>query len=258
MAASLSAQTRLDIAGVVNGVTDDAIGIRVGLTNRGPEVARKLSVRGSLFGEASEARLEGELGVGGTRELLLSFPTAHGAPGLHAVELMLDYSTGPREAALPFTQPAWVMIAIGEQVQPSVKLRLGPGRVDTAGRLEVGLESADGAAHRVRLSVTTPPGLRGRPSVESVDVPARGEVTTPVWLFRVDAPWNSQQGLLVVARDENGPLVRTSVAAGSAQIGSDPARLPRWRRALVGVAFLLLAAALAVELRRRRGLPTAA
>ena len=83
-------------------------------------------------------------------------------------------------------------------------------------------------------------------------MPGSGTLSTWVRLFRVDAPWNSRQGLLVIARDDTGPLVRTAVAAGAAQVGGDPARLPRLRRPLVALALLLLALAVGAELWSRR------
>lgn len=249
------AEARLEIAGSVKEATEDAIEIRVELTNRGPEAAEDVKVAGSLFGQAGEARLDGVLPVGATRGVTLRFGMHEALPGTHAVALMLDYRTGPATAATAFSQPAWVLIALGGNAEPAVKLDLGEARLDVAGRLDVGLESVDGVAHRVRLGVTTPRVLRAAPVDSVVDVPARGRVTAPVTLFRVDAPWGSRQGLLVVARDESGPLVRTSVATGSAQVGADPARLPRLRRPLIGIAFLLLAGAVAAEVLRRRATP---
>ncbi len=246
------AEARLEIAGVVQSASEEAVEIRVDLTNRGPQAADEIKVAGSLFDRDEEGRLDGALAVGATRGVTLRFPAGEAVPGTHAVALMLDYRTVAPGSVATFSQPAWVLVAFGGHGEPPVKIRLSDARLDVAGRLDVALESADGAAHSVRVTVTTPRVLRASPVDRVVQVPARGSVTLPVELFRVDAPWGSRQGLLVVARDDSGPLRRTAVAAGSAQVGADPARLPRLRRALIGVACLLLAGAVAAEVARRR------
>ena len=197
------------------------------------------------------------IAAGETRGLTLAFPLDGAAPGVHAVVLMIDYRTGPEATAMRYSQPAWVLIALGEQAGPSVKLRMEDARVDVAGHLDVVLESADGAAHRVQLAVKTPPSLRAYPVESAVEVPAQGTLTKSVQLFRVDAPWNSRQGLLVIARDDTGPLLRTAVAAGAAQLSADPARLPGLRRPLIGLALLLMALAVGAELWGRGGTPAA-
>lgn len=254
-AGAAAAEARLEIGGSVAATSEAAIDIRVDLKNQGPDAVDEVKVAGTLFGQASEARLDGSLAVGASRGVTLRFPMDDATPGVHAVALMLDYRAA---GATTFSQPAWVLVALGGQSEPAVKLDLPEARMDVTGRFEIGLESADGAAHRVRVGVTAPRALRAWPVDSVVDVPARGRVTAPVTLFRVDAPWNSRQGLLVVARDESGPLVRTTAAAGSAQVGADPAQLPRLRRTLIGIACLLLAAAVAAELRRRGSAPAAA
>lgn len=239
-------------------ITAHTIEVRVDLTNRGTESAQQVSVAGELLEHEAQSRLPLDIAAGESRGLTLDFPVDGMAPGVHATTLMIEYRTGPEATAARYSQPAWVLIAIGEQAGPSVKLRLTDASVDVTGRLDIVLESADGAAHRVLLAVKTPHTLRAHPVESVVDVPARGTLTTPVQLFRVDAPWNSRQGLLVIARDDTGPLVRSAVAAGAAQIGGDPARLPRLRRPLIALALLLLALAVGAEIWSRRQLQRAA
>jgi len=251
-AAKAQAEVRLDVAGSVGNISEDTIEIRVDLVNRGTDPAQQIAVTGELLAHEAQASLSLPLGAGQTRSLTLSFPLEGATPGVHAVVLMIDYRTGPDATATRCSQPAWVLIALGEQAEPSVKLHLTDARVQVTGDLDVVLESADGAAHRVQLAVKTTRSLRADPVESVVEVPAKGTLAKSVRLFRVDAPWNSRQGLLVIARDDTGPLLRTAIAAGAAQLSADPALLPRLRRPLVGVALLLLAFAVAAEIRRRR------
>ena len=257
-AAKARAEVRLEIAGSVGTITEETIEVRVDLTNRGTESAQQVLVAGELLEHETQNRLPLDIAAGETRGLTLDFPVGGMAAGVHAVALRIDYHTGPEATATPFSQPAWVLIAMGEQVGPSVKLRLTDASVDVTGRLDIVLESADGDAHWVHLAVKTPRTLRAHPLESVVLVPGSGTLTTWVQLFRVDAPWNTRQGLLVIARDDTGPLVRTAVAAGAAQVGGDPARLPRLRRPLIALALLLLALAVGAELWSRRHTPVAA
>jgi hypothetical protein len=119
------------------------------------------------------------------------------------------------------------------------------------GSLPVGLESTDGAAHRVAVRVLPPRGLNvlGGPLVD-LDVPGSGRVTAPVSLLRAGAPRESRQGILIVASAADGPLERTAVATGVVTIARDPALLPRLRPALWLLAAALLGAAAWAELRR--------
>ncbi len=239
-------------------ITEQTIEVRVELTNRGADAARQVAVEGELFDHEAQARLPVDIAAGETRGLTLGFPLDGAAPGVHAAALMIDYQSGPEAAGTRYSQPAWVLIALGEQAGPSVKIHLKDASIDVTGRLDIILESADGAAHRVRLVVKTPHALRAHPVESVAQVPGHGTLTTPVQLFRVDAPWNSRQGLLVIARDETGPLVRTAVAAGAARISGDPARLPWLRRRLIALALLLLAFAVGAEVWSRHQAPVAA
>jgi len=120
--------------------------------------------------------------------------------------------------------------------------------------LPVSLESTDGAPHRVRVRVETPRGFvpEGRP--QTVDVPAHGRVNVDVGLLRGTAARGTPQGVVIVAEAVDGPLERMAVATAIVEIAPDPAWLPRLRAPLAVVAFVLLAAGIAAEVRRARGL----
>jgi hypothetical protein len=247
----LRAQARLDITGAVESSSEERLEVRVGLVNRGSEAVRKVQVHGRLFGAFAEATLAADIAPGASRDTLLSFPAGGATPGVHAATLMLDYEAGPASSAATYTQPAWVLIALGGQADPPVRISVEEGRLDVAGRMPIALESADGAPHQITLSVFAPRGLRARPPESVVSVPAQGRLSVPILLFRVDAPWESTQGLLVVAEDASGPLTRTAVVAASARVGREPGRLPGLYRVLVGAALVLLGGAVLLELRRR-------
>jgi hypothetical protein len=115
----------------------------------------------------------------------------------------------------------------------------------------VGVESADGAPHRVRIRVQPPAGLQA-PDPAEVAVPAAGLVTATVRVWRSSAPRGSRQPLVVMAEAvdrEGGPAVS---ATAFAEILPDPAWVPRLRRPLAVFALLLMAAAALLETRRRR------
>jgi hypothetical protein len=129
-----------------------------------------------------------------------------------------------------------------------VRLSAGAVRILYYGDVEVGVSSADGAPHRVRVRIQTPAGLQA-PDAAQVDVPAAGRVTATLRVWRSSAPRGSRQPLLVVAEplEAGGPAASQQVFA---DILSDPAFLPRLRRPLGVVALLLMAAAALLEVRR--------
>jgi hypothetical protein len=122
-------------------------------------------------------------------------------------------------------------------------------RVLYYGDVRVGVESADGAAHRVRVRVLTPPGLQA-PDAAEVAVPASGRVTATVRVWRSSAARGSRQPLVAVAESMDGERADAS-AALFADVLPDPAWMPRLRRPLGALALLLMAAAALLELRRR-------
>ena len=137
---------------------------------------------------------------------------------------------------------------------PPVRVFAGDVAVLYYGDVRVGLESADGAPHRVRVRVETPAGLQA-PDPALVDVPASGRVTATVRVWRSSAARGTRPTLVVVAEpaDEgvvtDGSRVSTMIVA---DIRPDPAWMPRLRRPLGVLALLLMSAAALMELRRRR------
>jgi hypothetical protein len=118
------------------------------------------------------------------------------------------------------------------------------------GDVEVGMESGDGAPHRVRVRVQTPAGLQA-PDAAEVTVPATGRVSATVRVWRSSAPRGSRQVLVVVAEPIEGETGPTASATLAAEVLPDPAWMPRLRRPLGVLALLLMAAAAGWELRRR-------
>jgi hypothetical protein len=131
-----------------------------------------------------------------------------------------------------------------------VRLSARDVRVVYYGDVEVGLESGDGAPHRVRVRVQTPPGLQA-PDGAEVTVPPTGRVTATVRVWRSSAPRGSRQALLVVAESMDGAAGPAVSAPAFADIQPDPARMPRLRRPLGVLALLLMAAAALLEVVRR-------
>jgi hypothetical protein len=121
------------------------------------------------------------------------------------------------------------------------------------------LESADGAPHRVRVRIETPPGLQA-PDPAEVAVPATGRGTATVRVWRSSAPRGSRQDLVVIAESIDVPPPPSALTAPASTLATtpvtatilpDPAWMPRLRRPLGVLALLLMAAAALLELRRR-------
>jgi len=247
------AAARLEVSGEVLGGAEDRIDVRIGLANRGEAAARVASVEAELFGHRDTRRLESDILPGQTGTVRFSFPLAEAVAGVHAIVLHLEYRSpgGPGDAELLLLQPAYVLVALGEAAAPAVTLTAPEARMDSVGRWRIGLESHDGAAHRVWLRAVLPRHLRVDPAESLVEVPAAGRVERELLLFRVDAPWESTQGALLLASTEGEELVRTSAAVAVVRVGHEPGWLPRLRRPLVALMLALFLAAAYFELRRR-------
>jgi hypothetical protein len=243
------------VAGTASSPDGASLEVTVVLENKGDEKAQPLSVEGQLVAERSQASLPGGVGPGAMGQVVLHFPLEVPRPGLHALALLLEWPVGPAPAdgSPPPTasQRAFLVLTLGAMAEPAVRAGAAALELETQGPLSVGLESADGASHRVSLRVLTPRGLNVLDAGGEVIVPATGRVTAPVTMLRAGAPRESQQGVVVVATVLDGELERTAVATGVVNLTRDPALLPRLRPALWLVAAGLLAAAAFAEIRRR-------
>jgi len=249
----------LDVSGSVV-ATAPRLEVRVALTNRGDVHAGPIDVRGELFGESREARLPGGLAPGAEGLVVLDFAPTPPRPGLHALTLLLEHPVeGPPDGAgnPPLSsQRAFLLLALGANPGEAVRIDAEPLKLDVRGILFVRLESRDGQAQRVRLRALTARGLRSDGDPIEVAVPPSGYATAELPLSHAGAPRGSRQALLLVAETLDGPLARTSVAAASVDLLSDPARLPRLRVPLLVAGLALLALALGYEVRARLTRPS--
>ena len=249
--APLVAEARLDVGGSVE-VAEGGIHVQVDLRNGGDAPATAVHVEGELMERQAQAQVLG-IPAGESRSIALHFPGGAPRPGVHALVLLLDYTTPGPSGPTPVSQRAYLLLALGEMAEPAVRLSVGEARMTWSGLVDVSLESADGAPHRVRLRIEGPRGFRGDNPPREVDVPALGTVTAKVRVFRGTVPWASRQGILAVGSATDGPLARTTVATGIVEILPDPAWMPRLRRPLWALALALLGLAILFEARRRLG-----
>ena len=241
------ASARFEVAGTAQSPDGTSLEVTVALQNKGDLLASPLTIQGELVAERREARLDEGVAPGATELVVL--------PGLHALTLLLEWPVGPLPPqgilAPMASQRAFLLLTLGALAEPAVRVVAPDLELETSGTLAVGLESADGAAHRVSVRVLTPRGLNVLEGGGEVIVPATGRATSPITLLRGSAPRESQQGIVVVASVLDGPLERTAVATGVVKLARDPALLPRLRTALWFVAAGLLAAAAYAELKGR-------
>jgi len=189
--------------------------------------------------------------AGGTGTVTLHFPTIPSPAGVHPVALRVDFAPAGQPGS-PLSQAAYLLLTVGANPPPAVRLNPAPLELLDHDLLIVRLESTDGTAHRVRVRALPPRGLTAHPRSVDVDVPAQGTATVELPILRGAAPRPSRQGMVVLAETLDGAEKRTSVATAAVDVRPDPARLPRLRGALAGLALLLAVAAGVVEWRRWR------
>jgi hypothetical protein len=246
-------EPRFAVSGAVD-TSDGALDVAVVLRNEGDAWATDLAVQGEFLERRQDARIAEPVAPGAEARALLRFPLELPRPGLHALALRLDFS----QTAGATSQRAYLLLALGtrEPPTPAVRLSVPDLALVDRGALQVGLESADGARHGVRLRVLTPRGLRAEDPRGSVEVPAAGRVSHAVTVHRGEAPRGHKQGVLVIASAE-GSVARDAVATAAVSVAPDPALMPRLRTPLLLLAAGLLLAAVAIELGkalgRRRG-----
>jgi hypothetical protein len=241
---------RLDVGAGAIAVTEEHLDVTVEIRNEGATGAGLLDVDGEIFEQHSLGHVAEGIPAGQTRSVILRFPPDVPRPGVHPLSLLLDYSEAGTSGAR-LSQRAYLLIALGEAPSAAVRVVLGETRLDWAGQAVVGVESADGLPHSVRLRLEGPRGLRVVDPEGEVAVPPQGTVRVPVRIFRGTLPWDTVQGVLAVATTTDGPAARTTVATGSVRVLPDPAWLPRLRKPLLLVTLLLLGAAAFAEAWKR-------
>lgn len=217
------------------------------VANHGDAAATGVVLEGELSGAVAQAALPTPLAAGASQDVELGFPSGVPRPGVHGLALDLRYSRSGAGAAEPSSQRAYLLLAIGANPAPPVHLHVPDAHMTHSAEVPVHLESADGAAHRVRLRVLTPRGLNALEPETTVDVPAAGSVTAPVRVVRAGAAPGSRAGLVVLASEVDGPVERTAAATGTVEVQTASPWLPRARRPLLAAALALLAAAVAAE-----------
>jgi len=242
---------RFEVGGAVESA-DDALAVRVDIVNGGDVAATSVDVRGELGDEVDVVSLPNGVPAKATRGVLFRF--AHvPRPGVHVLGLRLDYveAAAPGRTPVTTSQRAYLLLSLGANPQPALRLSAGEASIGTRGTVPVRIESADGVSHRIRVRVLTPRGLNADAPVE-VEVPATGTATADVPVLRGNVPRPSRQGVLVVAEVLGGDMAQANVAATLVHIAPDPALLPKLRGPLGAAVIGLLLAAAVVETRSRR------
>jgi hypothetical protein len=246
----------IDVSGGVL-ATQPRLEVRVKLTNRGAQPAASIEVRGELLGQRREVRLAGTLAPGSAGSVTLDFEPPTGRPGRHVLALLIEHPVdgAPDAAGNPemASARAYLMLALGADAGEAVRLEADPLALHVRGRLGVRLESRDASAHRVALEALTARGLRPDGPPLELEVPAHGVVRAELPVAVAGEPRERRQALLLVARNLDGPLARTSVTAASVEIEQEIAWLPRLRVPLVVSGLGLVLLALVYEWRGRRG-----
>lgn len=247
-AARADAAARLHVTGSVE-PEDEELVVSVQVDNRGDVAVAPLIVNGELLGKYDEVQKDAGVAPGSWTEAQLRFPQEVPRPGVHVVALRLDYQSPPGGAWT--SQAAYLLVALGANPPPAVRVFVGETTIETKGRVAVELESADGRPHVARLRLLTPKGLNPFGEAGDVAVPAKGRVPAGLEVLRGSAPRKTRQGILVAASTTDGDEQTAAVAEGAIVIAADPALMPRLRVSLTVLAIVLLLASTVVELRRR-------
>jgi hypothetical protein len=228
---------------------DEELVVSIEVDNRGEAAVAPLIVHGELLGRHAEVQKEVGIAARSWTEAELRFPHDVPRPGVHVVALRLDYQAKP--SGTWSSQAAYLLLALGANPPPAVRVSVGETKVETRGRVSVELQSADGRPHVARLLLITPKGLNPFGDPPEVAVPAQGKVSAAVEVLRGSASRDTRYGVLVAATTTDGEMQTSAVGEGAVVITEDPAVMPRLRIPLTVIAIGLLLAATAVELRRR-------
>lgn len=246
-----AADVRFEVGGAVESA-DERLEVRVDVINKGDLAASAVDVRAELGDETDVITLPNGVPAGATRSAHFRF--AHVPPaGVHVLGLRLDYTeaTTPGRAAVTTSQRAFLLLSLGANPAPALRVTAGEATISTRGTVPVHVESADGAPHRVRVRVLTPRGLNADQPAE-MTVPATGGATAHIPVLRGGVPRPSRQGILVVAEVLGPEMAQATVVAGLLYVAGDPAWLPKLRWPIAAAVLALLAAAAFLEARARK------
>lgn len=252
----LPSGARADVQFEVSGrahTTAGGVEVVASLRNVGSSTAHALRVRGELGAALADAA-PGDVAPLGLAEATLGFPLPERA-GRHAIPLRLEFyptAKAATEKGSPAMQWGYLLIGLGADPPPALRLEVAETRLETSGPLVVRLTSLDGFSHRTRVVCRVPYGLGTLGEPPEVQVPPAGSIEVLVPLVRGGAPRGSRSGVLVVARPVDGGVERAAVATGVVEILPDPALLPRLRLPLAVAGAVLLGFSLWAEWRRRR------
>jgi hypothetical protein len=246
--AGVHAAAQLTVKGTV-APEDEELVVSLQVDNVGDTAASPLTVSAELLGRYDEAQKDTGVAAHSWTEVQLRFPRGEPRPGVHVVALRLDYQSPP--AGPSVSQAAYLLLALGANPAPAVRVSVAETTLDTRGRVGVALESADGRPHVARLRLITPKGLNPFGEAGDVQVPAQGRATASLEILRGSVPRGTRQGVLVAAATMDGDTQTAAVTEGAVVIAADPALMPRLRIPLAITAVLLLLAATGFEVRRR-------
>jgi hypothetical protein len=248
-----AADVRLEISGAVQS-GPPRVEVRVDLANLGDAPARGVSIEAELRGQRQVSHLEEELPpqVGGSA--VFPFDVGTVPPGVYPLALHVQYvrSDAPGDTA---SQRGYLLLALGANPPPAVRLSVPDVRLDTSAVVRVRLESADLRPHRVRLRMLTPRGLQPLGPDPEVDVPAFGSPTAELRVLRGGAPRPSRQGVVVLAETVGGEVANAAAGIAVVVVEADHAWMPRLRWPLAGLALALIGVAAFVEFRHKRRSP---
>ena len=246
------ADAELDVSGEVI-ATAPRLELRVLVTNRGDQPAPSIDLTGELLGERRARRIPTPLDARQSAAVVLDFDVSSAPQGVHALTLLLEHPLPgtPDAAGNPplASQRAWLLVALGAPVAPALRIGAEPATIEVRGDVAASLESADGRPHCARLRALCPRGLRAEAPPVRLDVPATGALRTRLAIQRAGAPRGSRHGVLLVAETCEAP-VWTSVVAVPVEVAPDHAWLPRLRRPLLALVFVLLAVVVGAEVVR--------
>jgi hypothetical protein len=228
-----------------------ALVLSVGLRNGGDTTAAALQVTGELAGVRAQAP-PADLPPASERAFELRYAADLARPGLYAVPLDLEFREGTGPDAPARSEIGYLVAPLGARPAPALGVHVGAARIEVMGRVVVGVESRDGAAHTARVELRTPRGVNVLDPAAEIRVPAGGRTETSFRVVRAGAVPGRSIGLVAIASVLEGPLQRDTVGDGRLSIRPREAWLPRLRRPLVAVAVGLLCAAVRVEWGRRR------